>query len=282
MKNTAAARQRRLKLQTSYGQALLWSRGFAAEEAKAAFTRARELAAGFDHPPGERFATYYGLWLGSLNCGELAIARETAEAFLREAKIENCSTEAAVASRNLGLTCLIQGDVTEARAHLEEALRIHDPIAIERPGPASPRIPAPRRRFSSLTQLGCLVKSGRARALIEEGVARAVETGHVPTLANTYTYKILFEELHGSASAVRRAAETLVELGREHGLAGYLPIGNLHLCWACAQLGNRATVIKELRQALAAFTDQGSKLYVHSCKVSSRRSKPKRKAQQER
>ena len=65
VKNTAAARQRRLKLQTSYGQALLWSRGFAAEEAKAAFTRARELAAGFDDPPGERFATYYGLWARS-------------------------------------------------------------------------------------------------------------------------------------------------------------------------------------------------------------------------
>ena len=262
VKNTAAARQRRLKLQTSYGQALLWSRGFAAEEAKAAFTRARELAAGFDHPPGERFATYYGLWLGSLNRGELAIARETAEAFLREAKIENCSTEAAVASRNLGLTCLIQGDVTEARAHLEEALRIYDP---ERDREA-------RSRFAQDTGAAATVflahatwllgEIGRARALIEEGVARAVETGHVPTLANTYTYKILFEELHGSASAVRRAAETLVELGREHGLAGYLLIGNLHLCWARAQLGNRATVIKELRQALAAFTDQGSKLYV--------------------
>src|SRR6516225_4796582 len=36
--------KRRLKLQTDLGQALMWSRGFAAEESKAAFIRARELA----------------------------------------------------------------------------------------------------------------------------------------------------------------------------------------------------------------------------------------------
>jgi len=51
---------RRLKLQTSYGQALLWSRGFGAEETKAAFTRAKELATGDDNV-AERFTTYYGL-----------------------------------------------------------------------------------------------------------------------------------------------------------------------------------------------------------------------------
>ena len=61
VKNAAASRQRRLKLQTSYGQAMMWSRGFAAEETKAAFARARELAAGVDNA-AERFDTYYGLW----------------------------------------------------------------------------------------------------------------------------------------------------------------------------------------------------------------------------
>ena len=42
VKNAAAARQRRLQLQTSYGQALLWSKGYADKEAKAAFARAAE------------------------------------------------------------------------------------------------------------------------------------------------------------------------------------------------------------------------------------------------
>ena len=102
------------------------SRGFAAEETKAAFTRAQELAAGIDNPT-ERFATYYGLWLNSWMHGELLLARETAETFRRETEREARTTEAAVARRNLGFTCLLQGDFAEAQANLIEALRIYDP-----------------------------------------------------------------------------------------------------------------------------------------------------------
>src|SRR5215831_13010989 len=40
----------RLKLQTDLGRALLWSRGYGAEESRAAFTRAGELAAAIDDP----------------------------------------------------------------------------------------------------------------------------------------------------------------------------------------------------------------------------------------
>ena len=53
-KKAAASRQRRLKLQTSYGQAMIWSKGFGSEETKTAFLRAQELAAGVDNV-AERF-----------------------------------------------------------------------------------------------------------------------------------------------------------------------------------------------------------------------------------
>ena len=43
--DAAASSSRRLKLQTDYGQAMMWSKGFAAEETKTAFARAAELAA---------------------------------------------------------------------------------------------------------------------------------------------------------------------------------------------------------------------------------------------
>jgi hypothetical protein len=40
---------RRLKLQTDYGQAVMWSKGFAADEASAAYARVGELAARTAH-----------------------------------------------------------------------------------------------------------------------------------------------------------------------------------------------------------------------------------------
>jgi hypothetical protein len=120
VKNAAAARQRRLKLQTSYGQAVMLSRGFAAEETKAAFTHATELAAGVDNP-SERFAAYYGLWTGNVMRGELKLARETAERFCREAESGPWPTDVAVAYRCLGLASLHQGDfrggASELRAY---------------------------------------------------------------------------------------------------------------------------------------------------------------------
>ncbi len=101
VKNAAAARQRRLKLQTDLGQALMLSRGYAAEEAKAAFIRARELAAAIDNPT-EQFAIYYGLWVTNVVRGELGLAREIAEAFLREAERAVRTTECGVGRRFVG------------------------------------------------------------------------------------------------------------------------------------------------------------------------------------
>ena len=54
VKAGAASRQRRLQLQTSYSKALMWSRGYASEEAKAAFAHAQELAKAVDNA-AERF-----------------------------------------------------------------------------------------------------------------------------------------------------------------------------------------------------------------------------------
>ena len=93
------------------------SRGFGSEESKAAFTRAQHLAARIDDP-AERFNTVFGLWIGSLMRAELGLARETAEIFLREAEIGPSMTEAVVAHRCLGLTCLMQGDLVRASEHL--------------------------------------------------------------------------------------------------------------------------------------------------------------------
>jgi tetratricopeptide (TPR) repeat protein len=66
----AVSATERLKLQTAYGRAIMWSRGLASDEAKAAFARAQSLAEDASDID-ERFATLYGLWITSLVRGEL-------------------------------------------------------------------------------------------------------------------------------------------------------------------------------------------------------------------
>ena len=250
----------RLQLQTSYGKAVMWSRGYGAEETQAAFARAQELATGVDNA-AERFDAYYGQWAGRLQRGELRSARETAETFLSDAEKEARTTEAAAARRCLGVACLWQGDLAVARAHFEQALRIFDP---ERDREAKFRfgmdIGVSARVFLALTNW-LLGEAGPARKLIEEAIARAVESAHSPTLASVYWFKALFDGLRDDAEVGRRTADSLLELSRRHGFGLFLAFGALSSGWARARLGDRVTGMAELRQALAAYAEQGNKLY---------------------
>jgi predicted ATPase len=263
VKNAAASRLRRLKLQTDLGKAPGWSRGFGAEESRAAFIRAREFAAAIEDAT-ERFTIYFGLWVGNLARGELGLAREVAETFLREAGRGARTMECGVGRRLLGCICFWQGDFTEAQANSVEALSIYDP---ERDRDASfrfgPDTGAAARAYLVITkwQLG---EVGPARALIEEAVAHAIETSHVPTLVNTYVYKARFEMFRGDAEAAWRDAEMVVKLSQENALTLYAAWGALESAWATARLDGHETGALQLRQTLAAYTDHGNKLMMPS------------------
>ena len=261
VKAAQAQRQRRLKLQTSYGQAMMLSRGFVSEESIVAFTRAREL---FDQLGNaeERFDTYYGLFISQLLRGEIGSARETAEAFRREAQSAGRLTEAAVAKRNLGMACLYEGALDSARTHFSEALRVYDP---ERDRDA-------RFRFGADTGAAAaayfaqtnwyLGEISGAIELIEESVGRAVESAHVPTLALIYHLKGMFDIQRGDAAAALGVSEPLVELAREHSMTLYHAHGSVHAAWALARLSNDDSQVTKLAQAVSAFTDHGAKLYL--------------------
>ena len=250
----------RLKLQANYGQAVMHSKGFAAEETKDALARVGELATEIGNVEGPLEA-YYARWVQSLWRGELGSARETAESFLREAERAGRLMEAGFAHRSLGLTFLFQGDFAQARAHCEKALRIYDP---DRDGEAKFRFGADSRVLTTgyLALAAWYVGDvGRARELIDEAVARAVESAHAPSLAVTHITTAMLGILR-DAEATRRAAEALVALSREHGLALWLALGALLSAWGRAKLGDRDAGSGELRHALAGYAHQGNKLYL--------------------
>jgi predicted ATPase len=257
--STAAAGQR-LKLQTSLGRALMYSRGYGSDESKTAFARARTLATGAGDA-SERLESYYGLYVGSVLRGEHSSAREAAESFLRDAENEGRMTETAVARRCVGLMHLLQGDFIGAEANLAEALRAYDP---ERDRDARFRFGAD----GAAAAAGYLALASwalgdfeRARALSDEALARADETAHSPTRAFVNSYVSLYQMLRGDPQAARRTATIVVELAREHGMAHFLGLGDAQSNWARARLGDRESGMTGLREALAAYRDQGNTLH---------------------
>ena len=111
----------RSKLRNDYALAVMWSKGYGAEETKAAFARAGKIV-GQTENVAEKFAAYWAQWARSFMRAENRVAREAAETFLREAREGGGLTETSVACRILGSTCLVQGNLIEARSLLEQAL----------------------------------------------------------------------------------------------------------------------------------------------------------------
>jgi tetratricopeptide (TPR) repeat protein len=170
----------RLRLQTTYGYVLLHALGQSAPETAAAFARAREFAAGIEDVT-ERASVYYGLWAKSRM--ELTQARELAEAFLADAQRWPGSSEASIAHRVFGWTCWFQGDYVRARTHLEQAVATYDD---QRDRHLTTRFGydiGVVATFNLALVLWPLGDAGLAAHHFEKGLALALETNHVPTIA---------------------------------------------------------------------------------------------------
>ena len=123
---TEGVSPQRLKLQTNYGQALMWSKGYAAEETRVALERTQGLLSAGSGNAAERWVSIYGQWVGKAVRGETEAARSLAEAMRREAEEAGLAMEARAASRILGLSCTFMGDFREARDLLARIIRVHN------------------------------------------------------------------------------------------------------------------------------------------------------------
>ena len=264
VKDNTTRHERRVKLQTAYGQALMWSKGFGAEETKAAFRRAGELAARSETST-ERYAVYYAQWIRSFACGDLNSARKTAELFLHEAEADGRGMEAGRARTSLGGTYLHQGELQMARSCLERVLADHAPewdMDARRVFGADTRILATVYLALSMWLLGDLKC---ARGLIEQTIEEAQQSGHAATIIAAYNYKAILEVYRDDAVATLRAAGPLVEISREHNVAFFEAFGRILLTWARARHLDPAAATEDLRQALAGYLERGNRAAAPWC-----------------
>jgi hypothetical protein len=94
-----------------------------------------------------------------------------------------------------------------------------------------------------------------ARKLIDEGVARAVESGHLMELINAYNYKAVIEVVLGDAQGALHTAGIYADICRRHQLEPW-PTFTFQSVWARARLGDRKIGIAELRRVLAASLEK--------------------------
>jgi class 3 adenylate cyclase/tetratricopeptide (TPR) repeat protein len=244
----------RVKLQTDYGQALLWSKGYADKEATVVFARAERLANGIDDT-AERRKIYYGQCLGNLLRGEYAAAQSLAEHLLDDAESGGQTQETAFARRVLGLTHHMQGAFAEAQTLLEEALNSAEgngkfDVGLD--------MDVAAKAYLSHT-VWVRGEFARARRLITESVARAVAASDIPDQCTAYSYECAFAILQNDVEATRVAAEKLSAVAQEHGTKLFSLVGRIYGCWAQFWLDRSSANRNEFQEALADYTAEGNR-----------------------
>jgi predicted ATPase len=241
------------------------ARGFAAPETKAAFVRARDIARTIPDVP-ERFSAEYGLWSGMFLGGDLPAMRELADAFLRSVETRPGLPETGIAHRLVGMTCWFAGDFIAARQYLERAYGHYDG---ERDRPLAFRfgqdlaVPAVAYLGMTLWPLGIENPTGR----LDQAVAHAVGTEHVPTLAYAYLHAAFFQMMRRDHVRSAPPLRAYLDLAREHGMPMWLAFGTFHEGWLLWHAGDRDAGTAQMRRGLDLICKEGIATFAPFCGV---------------
>jgi tetratricopeptide (TPR) repeat protein len=256
----AASAGQRLKLQTTYGQALLWGRGHTMPETKAAFARAGELARQVENA-ADRFSAYYGQWVAGLTRGDIGLAREMAELFLHEVEVQPNLPEACVGHRIFGTTCWYMGEFARAHDHLQLALNLFDRGRhhdfMHRFGQD---VASQGGIFDALTLCG-LGRVDEALRCAEQAGKVAEATAHVPSLAQLHYWRFLLGLVRGRPVSVLTDVNSLSRLVAEHDLrvfAGYAMFAQGWLKW---RRDREAAGMTDMSEGIGYSRAQG----IHMC-----------------
>jgi predicted ATPase len=247
----------RLRLQTSLGNALIWSNGQQARETIAAFARARELAKQVKGAP-ERFSAYYGLWVGHLTRCEPEPMREVAELFLREVSARPNCPETLVAHRISGTTRLYFGDFAGAHDHFQKTVELYIPAHhadfANRFG-SEPRALA--EIFDALT-LWVLGRVEDSLALADRALADAESAAHAPTMGVVLAVAALLGLFRSNPEAVATSSQALADIVSRYDLPAYIArYAVFFQDWTKCSGAAEKSRLAEMRRGLTINREQG-------------------------
>ena len=248
--------ERELRLQLALGSPLLITKGYTSVEAKHAYLRALDLS----RPTGDissLFAALRGLRLVTACRGELRKTRDLDEQLVQLAEEAQDSSLMMEAYSALACSLLWTGEIREARAHLDQSLRLYDPDkhASSRflygfDGGVSSYIQV----AYALWTLGYPVQAQRA---LREAQTLARESSDTLSLFVTFGYSAGLQLMGRNYSLAREHADATLALSREYGNDWWTAMGLVFGGRALAAQGQQTEGIAQIRQGLGAFQDMG-------------------------
>ena len=263
---TPTLRREQIRLQVALTTPLMYVKGYAAPETKAAAERARlliEQAEAHGETPEDPlllFSALYGLWVANHVAFKGDAVRDLAAQFLALAEKQEAIVPLMVGHRIMGASLLFTGDTAESRAHYDQALALYDP-AEHRPLATrfgqDARVAILSYRSMALWYLGY---PEAALADADHALKDAREIGQAATLMFALVNTSFTLIQHGNYAAASAQTGEVVALADEKGALYWKTLGMLNQACVLALTGKASDAVYTLTSELAAYRSTGGKL----------------------
>jgi len=246
-----------IELRVTLGGPLIVTKGYAASEVEAVYTRARALCEQVGETP-ETFPALLGLLAFYVVRAELRAALTLGEQALKIAQRAQNPSLLLAAHTAIGVPHFWAGNLAQARAHWEKGLSFYEPhrdrlyFGIQDFGVTCHCYVA-----MALWLLGYPDQAAKHNA---EALALAQQLSHPFSLGWAFNWAARRSHYRRESPLVREQADTLIALSTEYEFAQFVAHGTILKGWALANQGGTEEGIALMRQGLAAMETTGAEL----------------------
>ncbi|MGA2842763.1 MAG: adenylate/guanylate cyclase domain-containing protein [Steroidobacteraceae bacterium] len=265
---TTALRREQINLQVALINALMYVKGYAAPEPRAAVEQTRlfiEQAEAMGEPPEDPlllFSVLYGFWVASYVAFNGDVMCEFAAQLLALAEKQGATVPLMIGHRAMGISLASTGDIAESRVHYNQAISLYDA--------------AEHRRLATRfgVDAGVSVLSYRswtrwmlgypeaALADADQALKDAREIGQAATLMYALTITSFTHVYCANYAAANAEADELVALADEKGALFWKAAGMMHQGFLLALTGKASDAVQKLTFGITAYRSTGSEVYV--------------------
>jgi class 3 adenylate cyclase/predicted ATPase len=261
---TPALRREQIKLQVALINPLFHTKGYAAPETKAAAERARlliEQAEAVGEPPEDPlllFSVLYSFWVANYVAFNGNVCRDLAAQFLALAEKQEATVPLMIGHRLMGTSLLFTGDITQGRAHFDQALALYDPgehRSLAARFGQDVRVAILSYRSFALWVLGY---ADAALADTDQALSDAREIGQAATLMYALAHAPLTLSERGDYTRASAIADEVVALADEKGALIWKAFGMMNQGRLFALTGKASNAFQMITSGLSAWRSTGT------------------------
>jgi class 3 adenylate cyclase/predicted ATPase len=245
-----------IELQLALGIPLIAVHGYAAEEAREVFARARALCLERDSPD-EYFQALYGLWGHSWMSGKNDEALNMANEFLSRSEASADAVPVMVAHRVMGSTLLSLGKFQQSRQHFEESIALSKRQADQSLYSRYMVEPQAASLLLLSWDFWALGYPAQSLSRVSEALTLAGKLAQPYTIAFANYMASVVHLLRGEAERALSCAETSLEVSREQRFSLYVLLSRISRGRALGDLGHLETAKAEIRMGLDDMRSAG-------------------------